>query len=94
MSEASTSSARLNSQTCTDVLARLRRIEGQVRGVSRMVEEHCDCRELVMQLSAIKAAIASLNIYVAESYARECLCDTTVDSAELSQVLEVLKTAR
>ncbi len=94
MSEEQRSSRVLKSDTCTDVLARLRRIEGQVRGVSRMVEEHRDCREVVTQLSAIKAAIASLNTYVAESYAHECLCNTQVDTAELSHVLEVLKTAR
>lgn len=94
MSTDQSSSRILSSQTCTDVLARLRRIEGQVRGVSRMVEEHRDCKEVVTQLAAIKAAVASLNTYVAESYARECLCNTSVDTGELTNVLEVLKTAR
>lgn len=94
MSDAQSSSRRLSSHTCTDVLARLRRIEGQVRGVSRMVEEHRDCKEVVTQLAAIKAAVASLNSYVAESYARECLCQTSIDNVELTNVLEVLKTAR
>lgn len=94
MSDEQTSTRALNSHACTDVLARLRRIEGQVRGVSRMVEEHRNCHEVVMQLAAIKAAVASLNTFVAESYAHECLSTSSANSAELSHVLEVLKTAR
>ena len=41
-----------------DILKRLRRIEGQVRGVARMVEEDRDCREVIQQLAAIRAASA------------------------------------
>ena len=39
-----------------EVLKRLRRIEGQVRGVARMVEDGRDCREVLQQLSAIRSA--------------------------------------
>ena len=56
------------------MLLRLRRIEGQVRGIQRMVEENRDCRDVVVQLAAVKASIASLNTLVAETYAQECLC--------------------
>jgi CsoR family transcriptional regulator, copper-sensing transcriptional repressor len=78
-----------------DVLLRLRRIEGQVRGVHRMVEESRDCREVVTQLAAIKAAVASLNTLVAESYARDCLCGAeTIDQGEVARLLDMLKAAR
>ena len=40
-----------------DLLARLRRIEGQVRGVQKMIEDNRDCGEIVIQLGAIKAAV-------------------------------------
>ncbi|WP_338751490.1 metal-sensitive transcriptional regulator [Bacillus sp. FJAT-52991] len=40
-----------------DVRNRLKRIEGQVRGVLRMMEEEKDCADIVMQLSAIQGAI-------------------------------------
>ena len=52
-----------------DLQDRLRRIEGQVRGIQRMVEEQRDCRDVVVQLAAVKAAVASLNTLVAENYA-------------------------
>ncbi len=58
-----------------DVLLRLRRIEGQVRGVQRMVEEGRDCREIVIQVAAIKSALASVNSQVLQCYASNCLGD-------------------
>jgi DNA-binding FrmR family transcriptional regulator len=85
----------LSSSSRAEVTARLRRIGGQVRGVERMVDENRDCRDVVTQLAASKAAIASLNTYVAETYARDCLCcGDVVGPAEVTRVLDLLKTAR
>lgn len=82
-------------QAQAEVLLRLRRIEGQVRGIQRMVEERRDCRDVVTQLAAIKAAVASLNTLVAETYARDCLCvGEQMDAAEVARLLDLLKTAR
>jgi DNA-binding FrmR family transcriptional regulator len=58
-----------------DVLVRLRRIEGQVRGVQRMVEEGRDCRDIVNQVAAVKAALSSVNSVVLQCYANNCLGD-------------------
>jgi DNA-binding FrmR family transcriptional regulator len=94
MAESNTSRV-LSEETQTNVLLRLRRIEGQVRGIHRMVEESRDCRDVVVQLAAVKAAVASLNTLVAERYATECLCgNEQIDAAEVTRVLELLKTAR
>jgi CsoR family transcriptional regulator, copper-sensing transcriptional repressor len=85
----------IGEQTQAEVLLRLRRIEGQVRGIQRMVEENRDCRDVVVQLAAVKAAVASLNTLVAETYARECLCGSDqVDASEVARVLDLLKAAR
>jgi DNA-binding FrmR family transcriptional regulator len=40
-----------------DVLKRLRRLEGQVRGLQRLVEEGAECREIVTQLAAAQGAL-------------------------------------
>lgn len=78
-----------------EVTRRLRLIEGQVRGVQGMVEKDRDCRDVVTQLAAIKASVASLNTLVAESYARECLCgEEPRDTNEVSRLLDLLKAAR
>lgn len=78
-----------------EVTRRLRLIEGQVRGIQGMVEKDRDCRDVVLQLAAIKASIASLNTLVAETYARECLCgEEPRDTEEVSRLLDLLKAAR
>jgi DNA-binding FrmR family transcriptional regulator len=51
-----------------DVKNRLSRIEGQMRGVTKMVEEEKDCREVVTQLSAIRSAVdRSIGLIVAQN---------------------------
>ena len=95
MSDVTDPGRTLSPAARAEVVARLRRIGGQVRGVERMVDEDRDCRDVVTQLAAIKAAVASLNIYVAETYTRDCLCSAEqVDTAEVSRLLDMLKTAR
>ena len=46
------------------LLRRLRRIEGQVRGVQRMIESSRDCESLIIQLSAIRSAVESVGALV------------------------------
>jgi len=85
----------ISPQVKADVQRRLKLIEGQVRGVQGMVEKDRNCRDVVQQLAAIKASVASLNTLVAETYARECLCGVdTRDSDEVSRLLDILKAAR
>jgi DNA-binding FrmR family transcriptional regulator len=51
-----------------DVKNRLKRIEGQVRGVLRMMEEETNCREVVTQLSAIRSAVdRAIGVIVAKN---------------------------
>jgi DNA-binding FrmR family transcriptional regulator len=55
------------------MIRRLRRIEGQARGVQKMVEEDRDCADILLQLTAINQAIRSASRVLAEQYAVECL---------------------
>ena len=55
-----------------ELLGRLRRIEGQARGVQRMVEEQRDCTEVMNQLASIRAATHSASVFLLKHYAREC----------------------
>jgi DNA-binding FrmR family transcriptional regulator len=56
-----------------DVVRRLRRIEGQVRGIQRMVQEDRECREIMQQMNAIDAAMRNARRLLVRAYARECL---------------------
>jgi DNA-binding FrmR family transcriptional regulator len=68
---------------------RLRRIEGQVRGVARMVDEDRDCREIVQQLAAIRAATHQVGLLVARSYACQCMSEPA-DQAMLDDLISIM----
>jgi DNA-binding FrmR family transcriptional regulator len=57
----------------TKILARLRRMEGQVRGVQRMVEEDQYCLDVLTQLSAVIAAARQTGLLVLEDHIRGCV---------------------
>ena len=56
-----------------ELVKRLKRIEGQTRGVQKMVEEERGCTEILHQLSAINEAVRSVSRMLAEEYAMECI---------------------
>ena len=54
---------------------RLGRIEGQVRGVSRMVDEQRPCLEVLQQLASVQAALKGLSKTVLRNYLERCATD-------------------
>jgi DNA-binding FrmR family transcriptional regulator len=52
---------------------RLRRAEGQLRGVQRMLEEGADCREVLAQLAAVKAAVDQVGLHLISGRLRACV---------------------
>jgi DNA-binding FrmR family transcriptional regulator len=59
--------------TQRDVLLRLKRIEGQVRGLQRMIEEQKDCSEIVNQLAAARQALDKVGFIVLTHRLEECM---------------------
>ncbi|GAA5436712.1 metal-sensitive transcriptional regulator [Deinococcus aquaticus] len=59
-------------ETDTRVLLRLRRIEGQVRGLQRMIEEGRDCHDILTQLSGVRSALDAAGEQILEQYAGGC----------------------
>jgi CsoR family transcriptional regulator, copper-sensing transcriptional repressor len=64
------------------ILARLKRIEGQIRGIQSMVESDRDCTEVLQQLTAVRSAVHSTSVEVLESYASACMLDDGIDLPE------------
>jgi DNA-binding FrmR family transcriptional regulator len=54
------------------VLARLRRIEGQVRGIQGMVSNGTDCRDILMQVKAVRSALKAANGLILKRYLLGC----------------------
>ena len=51
-----------------DLISRLNRIEGQVRGISKMIEDDRYCGDILIQLSAINSSIKSLSLKILEKH--------------------------
>jgi CsoR family transcriptional regulator, copper-sensing transcriptional repressor len=65
--------ARGYTATKDELLARLARIEGQVRGVARMVEEDRYCIDVVTQINAAGAALDKVGLGLLDGHVRHCL---------------------
>jgi DNA-binding FrmR family transcriptional regulator len=61
------------SATKDQLLTRLRRVEGQVRGVERMVEEERYCIDVLTQISAVQAALDKIALGLLDDHARHCM---------------------
>jgi DNA-binding FrmR family transcriptional regulator len=57
------------------LIKRLQRLEGQARGVRRMLEEDRECQDIVTQLAAIRGAAHQVSVIVVTEYALNCLND-------------------
>ena len=73
----------LNENDMTPVLNRLRRAQGQLGGVIRLIEEGRDCKDVVTQLAAVNKALDRAGFAIVSSGLRECLsAPDGVDAAD------------
>ena len=56
-----------------EFIARLKRVEGQAKGIQKMIEEGRDCVDVMNQLSSVRAAVTSLSGEMLEAFALRCL---------------------
>jgi len=77
-------------------LARLKRIEGQVRGVARMLENERYCIDVLTQLSAIKSALAAVEGEILKDHSERCVAaaltsgDPDAQQEKMSELIELL----
>lgn len=74
------------------VLARLRRIEGQVRGVQRMVADDTYCIDVLTQVSAINRALQSVAVLLLDDHLRHCVT-TAIRSGDPSEADRIISEA-
>jgi len=65
----------VDANDCALLIGRLKSIEGQARGVQRMLEEQRDCQEIIDQLAAIRAASHAVTVQALTCFAHQCLHD-------------------
>ena len=69
-----------------DYQKRLRRIEGQVRGVQRMVDDDIYCIDILTQVSAITKALQAVSLGLLEDHVGHCVVDAARESDEAAQI--------
>ena len=73
---------------------RLRRIEGQVRGLQRMVDEDAYCVDILTQVAAVQTALEQVAVNVLDAHVRNCVADAVTDGgAQADDKLDELMTA-
>ncbi len=76
-----------------DLTLRLRKVEGQVRGVLRLVEKDAYCDDVIHQITAIRAGLDAVGKRLLENHVRGCLVDR-IKAGETEVVDELLVTVK
>lgn len=86
--------------THLEEIGRLKKIEGQIRGIQRMIEEKRYCVDILIQIASIKGAIKKVEESILERHLRGCVRESfkngsTEDRTEkINEIIEVLRKSR
>jgi CsoR family transcriptional regulator, copper-sensing transcriptional repressor len=81
----------MTADTKKQIQNRLRRIEGQIRGLQKMVEEDTYCVDVITQTSAVKRALSSVEDQLLEGHLATCVIDQMKRGQEEKATKEILK---
>lgn len=81
-----------NEKLRKDISNRLKRIEGQVKGIQGMVDKNTCCSDILVQVAAIRSAINKVGSLLIENYALNCLelGDTEDDYEKLKKLIKTM----
>ena len=77
-----------------DILKRLRRIEGQVKGIQRMIEEEKSCSDILTQVAAVRAAINKTGSLILEKHSMTCIQNAASAQDKDKALNELAKTVQ
>ena len=81
----------MNDELVKDIQVRLRKIEGQVKGIEKMVSNEACCKNILVQVAAARAAMNKVGGLILERYTKNCLLSET-DAVEEEKVDELVST--
>ncbi|WP_128896520.1 metal-sensing transcriptional repressor [Longirhabdus pacifica] len=73
------------------MINRLKRIEGQVRGIQKMIEDDRYCVDVLIQVSAINSALKNVGFQLLERHTNHCVADAIQDGTGDEAVEELIK---
>jgi len=71
--------------------ARLNKIEGQIRGIRKMLDEDRDCEEILLQISAVNAALTNTARIILESHLEHCVVEAIRRGDETDTIASLKK---
>jgi len=71
----------------TNLMARLNRLDGQIRGIQTMIDQERDCKEILQQLSAVRSAVQAASLELVKSVAAECVLNIEKESPQAREEL-------
>lgn len=80
-----------NKSTKDEVLNRLRTIKGHVAGIERMVDENAPCKDVLLQILAIRSSVEKAGIFILENNVSECLVSDNIPPQEKQKVEQLIK---
>lgn len=79
-------------QEKTKLTNRLRRIEGQVKGIEKMLDSDQCCADILIQIAAVRSAINRVGALLFERFARNCLAEAATPEDQQQALANLLKT--
>ena len=76
------------------LLARMKKIEGQARGIQRMIEEDRYCIDIVQQLTALCSAADEVSLLILQDHIEGCVADTIREQHGEGHIKELMETLR
>ncbi|RDI95274.1 transcriptional regulator [Meiothermus sp. QL-1] len=81
-------------ETRSRIINRLKRLEGQVRGLQKMVEEDRECHEILTLLSGIRNALEATGELILEAYLEECRADLAKGQGDTKAIVQAVRLLR
>ena len=75
-----------------DILNRLKKIEGQVKGIQKMIIDEKCCDDVMVQVSAVKSAMNKVGGMVMDRYISNCLTDAVIEGKNRVELKDMVKT--
>lgn len=88
------SAAHVSQDKKVKITNRLKRLEGQVRGLQRMVEEERNCREILTLLSGVRSALDATADVILENYLAACQAEFAEGQGDVRELIDAVKLAR
>lgn len=76
-----------------NLLRRLKKIEGQVKGIQRMIEDEKYCVDILVQIAAVRAALNKVGLIIFEDHTRGCVAsamDTEKRDEKISELVDII----